>query len=323
MSESARQKRLLAYLADAHSIEEQALTQMRAAPGIAGDEPLAGAFEQHLIETERHERLVRGRLEAHGEDPSAIKDLAGKAGGWGMLLFARSQPDSPGKLTAHAFSYEHMELAAYELLGRAALLAEDEATAAVAREIAAEERRMGDRLGGLFEVAVDASLGEVASDDLGAHLDRYLRDAHAIEQQAIRLLQLGPKLVDDEELAALFRDHLGETRGHSRRVSERLEARGAGSSKLKDLALGIGGLNVGAFFAAQPDTTAKLSGFAFAFEHLEIAGYELLKGVASRAADQETVAVAESIVPEERAAAARVAATWDRAMRLEMGEVQA
>jgi ferritin-like metal-binding protein YciE len=323
MTESPRQKRLLAYLADAHSIEEQALTQMRAAPGIACEERLAAAFEQHLVETERHERLVRERLEAHGENPSTIKDLAGKAGGWGMLLFAKSQPDSPGKLTVHAFSYEHMELAAYELLGRAALLAEDEATAAVAKEIAAEERRMGERLGGLFDVAVEASLRSVARDDLDAHLNRYLRDAHAIEQQAIRLLQLGPKLVADEALAALFRDHLDETRGHSRRVSERLQARGAGSSKLKDIALGIGGVNVGAFFAAQPDTTAKLSGFAFAFEHLEIAGYELLKGVASRVADAETVAAAESILPEERDAAAKIAATWDWAMRLEMGEVRA
>jgi ferritin-like metal-binding protein YciE len=320
MAGSSKQKRLFAYLADAHSIEEQALTQMRAAPSIAGDKRLAAAFEQHLLETERHERLVRERLEAQGAEPSQVKDLAGKAGGWGMLLFARSQPDTPGKLTAHAFSYEHMELATYELLGRAALLAGDEATAAVAEEIAAEERRMGERLEGLFDVAVEASLRSVATDDLGDHLNTYLRDAHAIEQQAVRLLQLGPKLVDDEELAALFREHLDQTRGHSQRLSERLQARDAGPSKLKDLALGLGGVNVGAFFAAQPDTTTKLSGFAFAFEHLEIAAYELLRGVAARASDGETVAAAEAILGEERVAAAKIAATWDRTMGAEMGE---
>ena len=32
-----------------------------------------------------------------------------------------------------------------------------------------------------------------------------------------------------------------------------------------------GCLNLGAFFSAQPDTPAKLAGFAFAFAHLEIA----------------------------------------------------
>lgn len=322
MTESRQRKRLLAYLADAHSIEEQALTQMRAAPAIAGDERLAAAFEEHLRETERHEQLIRERLRAHGTDPSRSKDLAGKAGGWGMLLFAKSQPDTPGKLTAHAFSYEHMELAAYELLGRAATLAGDEATAAVAAEIAAEERRMGERLGGLFDVAVEASLRGVASADLDEHLNRYLRDAHAIEQQAVRLLQLGPKLVRDEELATLFRDHLDESREHSRRVAERLEARDAGVSKLKDLALGVGGVNVGAFFAAQPDTTAKLSGFAFAFEHLEIAAYELLRRVAARVGDGETVTIAESIAAEERAAAAKIAATWDREIRAELGDAE-
>jgi hypothetical protein len=58
----------------------------------------------------------------------------------------------------------------------------------------------------------------------------------------------------------------------------------------------IGGLNIGAFFAAQPGTPAKLAGFAFAFEHLEIAAYELLRRIAERANDGATVAAAERIL---------------------------
>jgi hypothetical protein len=38
----------------------------------------------------------------------------------------------------------------------------------------------------------------------------------------------------------------------------------------------IGAQNLAGFFAAQPDTTPKLAGFVFAFEHLEIAAYHLL-----------------------------------------------
>jgi len=314
------QEQLVKYLADAHAIEEQALTQMRTAPKIAGDERLARIFREHLAETERQERLVRERLEAHDADPSKVKDLAGKAGGLGMLLFARSQPDTPGKLTAHAFSYEHMELAAYELLGRAATAAGDGETARVAAEIAAEERAMAERLESAFDAAVEASLREVAPDDLGEQLDKYLADAHAIEQQALQLLQAGPGLVDDEGLAGLFREHLEETRGHAERVAQRLEARGADPSKLKDLALRAGGLNIGGFFGAQPDTTAKLAGFAFAFEHLEIAAYELLMRVAKKAGDEETARMAEQILAEERAAAENVASTWDRTMRQELAE---
>lgn len=111
-------EQLINYLTDAHAIEEQALAQMRAAPDIAGDPALAGAFRAHLAETERHERLVRQRLDAHGASPSKLKDAVMAVGGKGFVLFARSQPDTTGKLTAHALSYEHLELASYELLMR-------------------------------------------------------------------------------------------------------------------------------------------------------------------------------------------------------------
>jgi ferritin-like metal-binding protein YciE len=318
MSRSPAQEQLVQYLADAHSIEEQALVQMRRASGLAGDPRLGAAFEEHLVETERHEQLVRSRLEANDADPSRLKDLAGKAGGWGMLLFAKTQPDTPGKLTTHAYSYEHMELAAYELLGRAATAAGDEETASMANAIAAEEGRMGERLEGLFDAAVEASLRDLDPADLDEQLNDYLADAHAIEQQALQLLEAGPGLVDDDGLGALFEKHLEESRGHARLVSERLEARDGGASKLKDLALRAGGLNIGAFFGAQPDTTPKLAGFAYAFEHLEIAAYELLKRVAARAGDEQTVRVAETILAEERGVASAIASTWDRTMRERM-----
>jgi ferritin-like metal-binding protein YciE len=230
-----------------------------------------------------------------------------------MLLFARSQPDTPGKLTAHAFSYEHMEVAAYELLRRMAEHAGDAETAAAARRIGAEEQRMADRLAECFDVAVEASLAGVAPGDLGERLVEYLADAHAIERQAIQLLEAGPDLVEDAVLAQLFREHLAETRVQARRLEERLDALGASPSLAKDAALRAGGLNLGVFFGAQPDTTAKLAGFAFAFEHLEIASYELLRRVARRAGDEATVAAAERTLAEERVAAGRIAATWDRA----------
>ena len=143
------QEQLIKHLTDVHSIEEQALTQMRRAPDIAGDPELSAIFERHLAETERHEQLVRERLEAHDADPSTVKDLAGKAGGVGMLMFAQFNPDTPGKLVNHAYSYEHMELAAYELLARVAERAGDQETVAVAKEIAAEEREMAEPAGEL------------------------------------------------------------------------------------------------------------------------------------------------------------------------------
>src|SRR5215217_1023411 len=115
-------EQLDAYLSDAHAIEEQALAQLRTAPDLAAAPRLAAAFRLHLEETEDQLRRVRERLEARGGSPSRFKTLVMELGGKGFVLFARSQPDTPGKLTAHSFSYEALEQASYELLERVAVV---------------------------------------------------------------------------------------------------------------------------------------------------------------------------------------------------------
>src|ERR671922_677103 len=305
---------LIKYLTDAHAIETQALAQLRTAPDIAGEPQLARLFDQHLAETERHEHLVRERLEAHGAGPSRLKEAVMAAGGKGFILFARSQPDTPGKLAAHAHSYEALEEASYELLTRVAERSGDDETAAVARTIRDEERAMKDRLAAAFDVAVAASLRDKAPDDLTAQLVKYLADAHAIEAQSIQLLERSPKLAGDPELARLYGEHLTETRTHQRLVEERLAAHDEGPSRLKDAAMPPGGLNWGMFFHAHPDTAGKLAPFAYAFEHLEIGGYEELSRVADRANDAETKTAAERILGEERSAAEKLAEAFDRAV---------
>jgi ferritin-like metal-binding protein YciE len=314
MTERSLDDQLTKYLTDVHSIEVQAIAQLKAAPDIAGDSGLRKAFEDHLAETREHERLVSEQLEDRGADASTVKDLAGRAGGWAMVAFAKLNPDTPGKLVAHAYSYEHMELAAYELLARVARLAGDQPVAEMAERIAAEERAMGERLAANFDQAVAASLAEKDSEDLDAEVVSYLRDAHAIEAQAMQLLEAAPGIADCEALAEAFRDHLEETREHQRLIDERLRAHDSGPSRAQATALRIGALNLGAFFKAQPDTPAKLAAFAFAFEHLEIAAYELLRRVAERASDSATVAIADQILGQERAAAERIAQTWDVAL---------
>jgi ferritin-like metal-binding protein YciE len=308
------EEQLTKYLTDVHSIEVQALAQLERAPGIAGDERLAAAFSEHLAETREQERLVRERLEERGADPSTLKDIAGRVGGWAMVVFARINPDTPGKLTAHAFSYEHMELAAYELLGRVAGRAGEEAVVDLARTIGDQEKAMAARLAERFDGAVEASLRAKDADGIRSELVSYLTDAHAIEAQALQLLETGPGIAGCDELAQVFRDHLEETRQQQHLVEERLRAHDARPSRFQSTGMRIGGLNIGAFFSAQPDTPAKLAGFAFAFEHLEIAAYELLRRIAERAEDPETVAATERILIEERRAADRIAGTWDAAI---------
>jgi ferritin-like metal-binding protein YciE len=321
MADRTLGEQLTKYLADVHSIEVQALAQLEAAPDIAHDDGLAAAFREHAQETREHERLVREQLEARGADPSTLKDVVGRAGGWAMIAFAKLNPDTPGKLTAHAYSYEHMEIAAYELLSRVASRAGDTAVVDVAARIAAQERAMADRLAANFDRAVDASLADKDAADLDAELVSYLRDARALESQAEQLLQAAHGIAGSVELGEAFLDHLAETREHQRLIEERLRGHDSGPARFQDGALRIGGLTIGAFFAAQPDTPVKLAGFSFAFEHLEIAGYELLRRVADRTGDDETVAVAGAILAEERDAAERIASTWDNAVDAALDEV--
>jgi ferritin-like metal-binding protein YciE len=308
------QEQLTKYLTDVHSIEQQALAQMRIAPRLAGDAQLAEAFERHCHETVEHERAVRERLGDLGSGPSVVKDLLGTLTGKGFVAFARSQPDTPGKLVVHAFSYEHMELAAYEMLTHVAELAGDAATGEMARAIASQEDAMSRRLAESFDRAVSASLSGVEDEDLGGHLDAYLADAHAIEAQSLQLLSKAPELAGTESLAELYANHREESERQQQRIAERLQARGGSPSRIKDAALRLGGLNWATFFHAQPDTPAKLVAFAYAFEHLEIGAYELLARVARRAGDESAEHLAAEILVEERTAAERLWAQFKPAL---------
>jgi ferritin-like metal-binding protein YciE len=236
-----------------------------------------------------------------------------RAGGSGFVLFARSQVDTPGKLAAHAYSYEAMEWASYELLAKTAERAGEPDVARVARDIQAEERRMMERIESLFDQTAAASL-EAGSDDLQVRLQRYLADAHAIEAQSLQLLHSGAGKMDSPTWKVLFEEHEEESRRQQELLEERIEAAGGKRSMLKDAAMRIGALEWGMFFGAQPDTPAKLAVFAYAFEHLEIGGYEQLRRVADRAADAETVRVVDQILGEERQAADRFAGAIDEAL---------
>ena len=182
---------------------------------------------------------------------------------------------------------------------------------------------MADRLAASFDRAVDASLRELEPDDLAEQLGKYLADAHAIEAQAIQFLEGAAKTCDDAQLAEIFTGHLRETRKHERLITERLEAHGGDTSSLKDAAMRAGGLSWASFFQSHPDTPGKLVAFAYAFEHLETAAYEELKRVALRVHDSETMRVVDEILAQERAAAAKLEAGFDRAAELSLRHVGA
>lgn len=312
------EEQLVHYLTDVYSIERQALAQLKTAPEIAGPPSLAETFRDHYHETERQAEAIEERLEAHDASPKRLKDAVMYAGGKGQLLFARVQPDTPGKLLAHAHSFEAFEWAAYDMLVRMAERAGDPETARVARTIREQERAMRERLAAHYDDAADASIGERGEDDLKELVRTYLADAHALESQSEKLLERSVDLAGAPDLATLYREHLAETRDQARRLEARLDALGGDPSTIKDAALRLGAIQWGLFFQAQADTPGKLAVFAHAVEHLEVAGYELLRRVAERAGDAETAKLAATIADEERAAAERIAGAFDRAFEVSL-----
>lgn len=151
-------------------------------------------------------------------------------------------------------------------------------------------------------------------------LVKYLTQAHAMEEQSIKLLEAGQSIAGDEEIARIYRAHLMQSQEHERYISERLQAYGESPSKLQDAAMKGGALGIGGLAVASPDTPVKLAAAAFAFENLEVASYKLLRSLAERAEDTETVSVVDRILEQEEAAAELVAGTFERALDVTLGE---
>ena len=85
---------------------------------------------------------------------------------------------------------------------------------------------MAERLAAGFGRAVDASLREVAPDDLGRQLGKYLADAFAIESQALQLLEQGRRS-RASQTSRRSSPTTSKRRAPSRRPFERVSRRGA------------------------------------------------------------------------------------------------
>lgn len=136
------------------------------------------------------------------------------------------------------------------------------------------------------------------------HLDNWLRDAHAMEQQAETMLSaMAKRLEHYPDLRQRIEQHIVETREQSRLIGECLGRRGADTSTLKDLGAKSVAAMQGFFGMFSPDEVVKGGIAGYTFEHFEIASYRALIAAARSAGDAETAAVCERILPEEIAMA--------------------
>lgn len=135
-------------------------------------------------------------------------------------------------------------------------------------------------------------------------LDQWLRDAHAMEEQAEQMLSgLASRIENYPELKARVEQHLEETRTQAQRVRSCIERRGASTSTLKDAAGKIMATMQAASGVFAGDEIVKGTLAGYTFEHMEIMSYRLLAQAAEAAGDEETARVCTEIMAEEQAMA--------------------
>lgn len=136
----------------------------------------------------------------------------------------------------------------------------------------------------------------------------WLRDAHAMEQQAETMLtDTASRIKNYPEVKARIEKHIDETREQARLVKTCIDRRGGDTSALKDLAgkatataQGLSGMFVS-------DEIVKAGMASYTFEHMEIASYRALIAAAEVVGDAQTKQTCERILAEEEAMASWLA----------------
>ncbi len=160
MSDDQLQQKLVEYIEDAHSMEQNVLRMLGSMISTTDDPEIVDVLKHHKEETERHEQSLRERLEDLGAGTSTMKE----AGAVGSALLKgagdQARSDKPGKNARDGYITEHMEIASYQLLERLAKKAGAEPTAEVARRNRADEEAMAQKIDSNWDKFLDLTLRE-------------------------------------------------------------------------------------------------------------------------------------------------------------------
>ena len=154
------QTQLVQHIDEAHALEQTVLRMLDGLIQSADDPEIIDRLEHHKLETQTHESLMRGRLDAHGATPSMVRQAAG------ILEAAMKMPldlvrgERSGRAARDAYTTEHLEIASYELLRRVAERAGDEETARACLDILEQERAMAQFIEERWDRFAEQSLRE-------------------------------------------------------------------------------------------------------------------------------------------------------------------
>lgn len=132
----------------------------------------------------------------------------------------------------------------------------------------------------------------------------WLRDAHAMEKQAEKMLQAqAARLEHYPELRTRIEQHLQETLGQQNVLQECIARQGGDTSAMKDFGGQMMAMMQGMGGMTASDEVVKGSMASYAFEHAEVAMYTVLIAAAEAADDLATKRACEGILAQEKAMA--------------------
>jgi ferritin-like metal-binding protein YciE len=137
------------------------------------------------------------------------------------------------------------------------------------------------------------------------HLLSWLRDAHAMEQQAETMLQSQiSRLEHYPDLRSKLEEHLEETRRQAQMVEDCIARLGGDTSAVKDVMGKMVAFGQGLSGLFVDDEVIKGGLASYTFEQMEIASYRILVVAAEACGDTTTAAICARILKEEEAMAA-------------------
>lgn len=137
------------------------------------------------------------------------------------------------------------------------------------------------------------------------HFMDWLRDAHAMEEHAERMLgTTASRMKHYPSFKARLEQHQQQSRQQAGLIKGCIERRGGSTSTVKDLAGKVAATAQGLTGIFVSDEIVKALLGSYTFAHFEIASYRSLIAAAQTVGDAETQRVCQQILAEEEAMAA-------------------
>ncbi|MGP4021946.1 DUF892 family protein [Actinomadura sp. 3N407] len=147
----------------------------------------------------------------------------------------------------------------------------------------------------------------------------YLKDAHALQEHVeAALSELLTTAADEPDMRRPLGHYAERSRAHTREIEARLRAHGSAPSLVRDAGMLFAAVVEAGLGRSRRDTAGKHMRDAYVAVHLQIAAGEMLRRVAERAGDGETVAVARAMCDDAYGMSRGLSDRWDLAVDMSL-----